>query len=82
MDDRGRLGWAIAIGAVVGGALGYLFFTEGGRRLRAQIEPRLADLLEEAQKWQGTLDQVRHVAMGQAGLGDAWGDDQPGGPAH
>jgi hypothetical protein len=44
-------------GAVAGGCVGYLFFTEEGRRLREDLEPKLADLVAE-------LDKARTVVKG------------------
>ena len=37
-------------GAVAGGCVGYLFLTEEGRRLREDLEPKLADLVAEVNK--------------------------------
>jgi len=62
MDSRQRLIWSIVAGAAVGGAVGYLFFTEDGKRLRARLEPHVGDLLDEVTRWRGTLDKVRAAA--------------------
>lgn len=50
VDDRTSILWCALAGAVVGGAAGYLFFTEDGRRLREDLEPRVVDLLAEIEK--------------------------------
>lgn len=50
VSDRTSILWCALAGAVVGGAAGYLFFTEEGRRLREDLEPRVADLLAEIEK--------------------------------
>lgn len=50
MSDRTSILWCALAGAVVGGAAGYLFFTEDGRRLREDLEPRVVDLLAEIEK--------------------------------
>lgn len=50
MDDRTAILFGALAGAVAGGCLGYLFFTEEGRRLREDLEPKLADLLNEVGK--------------------------------
>jgi hypothetical protein len=62
MNERNYTAWAVALGAAVGGAVAYLFFTEGGRRLREQVEPRVADLLGELEKW-GAVDQLKRMAF-------------------
>jgi len=50
MDDRTAIFLGALAGAVAGGCLGYLFFTEEGRQLREDLEPRLAELLTEVNK--------------------------------
>ena len=70
MTQRNQAGWAIVVGAALGGLVGYLFFTEGGRRVRARIEPAVADLLENAQNWRGTIERVTAFAS-DAGWGSA-----------
>ena len=76
MSERNRTAWAVVLGAAVGGAVAYLFFTEGGRRLRAQVEPRVADLLAELEKW-GAVDHLKRMAFfPPAGAGPADWDGQ------
>jgi len=43
-------------GALVGGAAGYLFFTEEGRRVRQELEPKLVDLMTEFEKARSMMD--------------------------
>lgn len=50
MSDRTSILLCALAGAVVGGAAGYLLFTEEGRRLREDLEPRLMDLMGEIDK--------------------------------
>ena len=50
------------IGAVVGAAAGYLFFTERGRVLRDRIEPTFAELEREFERFRGTIQQVGRMA--------------------
>ncbi len=45
----------MALGAAVGLALGYLFFTDHGRQLRARVEPEL-------ERWFGELNRLRETA--------------------
>ncbi len=52
MDDRTSILLGALAGAVAGGCAGYLFFTEEGRRLREDLEPRLSDLVAELGKAQ------------------------------
>lgn len=63
MDDRGRIGLAIGLGAVIGGAVGYLLFTNRGRELRNNLEPRLQDLLTEIDQLTRTFDRARVAAV-------------------
>lgn len=50
MNDRTSILLSALAGAVVGGCVGYLFLTEGGRRLREDLEPKLEDLVAEFQR--------------------------------
>jgi gas vesicle protein len=63
VDDRGRIGLAIGLGAVVGGAVGYLLFTDRGRELRENLEPRLQDLLTEIDQLTRTFERARAAAV-------------------
>jgi hypothetical protein len=63
VDDRGRIGLAIGLGAVVGGAVGYLLFTDRGRALRTNLEPRLQDLLTEIDQLTHTFERARAAAL-------------------
>lgn len=44
---------------MAGAAVGYLFFTEDGRRLREDLEPRIADLVTEFEKARALMDTSR-----------------------
>jgi gas vesicle protein len=50
------------VGALVGGAASYLFFTERGAGLRDRIEPAVDDLMREFQKFRRTLEKVGDMA--------------------
>ena len=50
MDDRTTILLSVLAGAVAGGCVGYLLFTDEGRRLREDLEPKLADLVAEVNK--------------------------------
>lgn len=66
MTDSNRVCWASAIGAVVGGVMGYLYLTESGRRFRLELEPRIDDFLNEMHRMQGTVQKARSAA------GESW----------
>ena len=62
MDDRMTVTAGAVIGAIVGAAASYLFFTEAGRSVRDRIEPAIADLQREFGRFQGTIEQVGRMA--------------------
>ena len=62
MNDRMVVTAGALIGAVVGAAASYLFFTDNGRVLRDRIEPTLADLEREFGRFRGTIEQVGRMA--------------------
>lgn len=57
VSDRMPIFLGALAGAIVGGAAGYLLFTEAGRRLRDDLEPQLVNLLTE-------LGRTRDAAVG------------------
>jgi len=66
---------ATVVGAVIGGAAGYLFFTERGRHFRRQLEPALDDLARELNSFRGTVQRAAGVASeGWKLLNDALGE--------
>jgi len=73
--DNSRVVGATLVGAVVGGAVGYLFFTEPGRRFRRQLEPALEDVARELNSFRGTVQKAAGVANeGWKLLNDALGE--------
>jgi hypothetical protein len=62
MRDNHQVSWAVIAGAAFGGLIGFLFFTDRGRRLRARIEPAVDDLLEKAHGWRGAIEKVTAFA--------------------
>lgn len=81
MTDNSRMMLATLVGAAVGGAVGYLFFTEHGRRLRRQLEPALEDVSRELSSFRGTVQKAAGVAnegwrLLNEALGEG-GDRQP-----
>ena len=61
-NDRTAVTAGALIGAVVGAAASYLFFTDRGRELRDRIEPAIDDLQREFGRFQGTIEQVGRMA--------------------
>ena len=57
---------AIVAGAIVGAAVGaaatYLFFTERGQQVRSRIEPAVDDLKREFARFQGTIEKLGAMA--------------------
>lgn len=60
--DNSRALAATLVGAVVGAAAGYLFFTEHGRWLRRQFDPALDDFQRELGHFRGTVNKAAGVA--------------------
>ena len=60
--DNSRAIAATIVGAIIGGAAGYLFFTEEGRRVRRQIEPALDDFARELMSFRATVQKAAGVA--------------------
>jgi gas vesicle protein len=60
--DNSRALAATLVGAVIGGAAGYLFFTNHGRRLRRQLEPALDDFARELSSFRATVQKAAGVA--------------------
>jgi gas vesicle protein len=62
VNERTAVTAGALIGAFVGGAASYLFFTERGRQLRDRLEPAVAELQREFGRFQGTIEQVGRMA--------------------
>ena len=79
MDERSRVLMATFLGAVIGGAWGWLYMTENGRRVRDQIEPKLDDFVNELTRMRGTVEKARSAASeGWRSLNDVAGSAQGG----
>jgi gas vesicle protein len=50
------------VGALVGAAAGYLFFTDRGRMLRERMEPAVDDLKREFGRFQKTIEKLGVMA--------------------
>jgi len=55
VSERAQVIGATLAGAAIGGLIGYLFFTARGRRLRAEIEPRLVEASREIDRVRDTV---------------------------
>ncbi len=62
MNERSQACYASMIGAVIGAAVGYLFLSEQGRRLRRRIEPALDDFARELSHFRGTVSKASGLA--------------------
>ena len=62
MNERTAVTMGAVVGALVGGAASYLFFTERGQVLRDRLEPAVEDLRREFTRFQGTIEQVGRMA--------------------
>jgi gas vesicle protein len=61
------------VGALVGVAVSFLYFTDQGRSWREQAEANLDQLAREAEKLLGSVEQVRRgVADLRAGGQEGW----------
>ena len=79
VDERSRVLLATMIGAVAGGMWGWLYMTEGGRRGRSQIEPKLDDFMRELANVRGTVEKARTAANeGWRSLGELTGNPAQG----
>jgi hypothetical protein len=62
VEERSRVLLATLMGAVAGGVWGWLYLTEGGARVRMQIEPKLDDFVRELANVRGTVDKAKTAA--------------------
>lgn len=78
MTDNSRAIAATVAGAVVGGVVGYFFFTERGRSLRRQLEPALEDIARELSAFRHAVEKAADVANeGWKLLNEATGEGGP-----
>jgi hypothetical protein len=79
VDERSRVLTATVFGAIAGGVWGWLYLTEGGRRLRSQIEPKLDSFVREVQTMRGTVEKAKTAANeGWRSLNEMAGSAAPG----
>lgn len=62
MNENSQAVAAMMVGAVIGGAAGYLLFTDRGRAFRRQLEPALEDFARELVHFRSTVTKAAGVA--------------------
>ncbi len=62
VSEQSKLMAGALLGALVGAAAGYLFFTEGGRVVRDRIEPAVDEMKREFTTFQKTIEKVGEMA--------------------
>ena len=62
MRERNAICAGAMVGALIGAATTYLFFTDTGRGMRDRLEPAVDDLIREFQKFRGTIEKVSVMA--------------------
>ena len=62
MNEQSRVIASAMAGALIGAAVGYLFFTERGRSIRDRMEPGMDDLRHEFGRFQRTIEKVGEMA--------------------
>ena len=62
MDERSQVILTTILGAVAGGVLGFLYLTERGGHVRAEIEPLFDTIIDELQQTRKTLEKARIAA--------------------
>ena len=62
MSEQTRVCAGAALGALIGAAAAYLFFTERGRELRDRIEPAVDDVRREFVRFQKTIEKFGDLA--------------------
>ena len=50
------------VGAIIGAAAGYLFFTDAGKGVRDRLEPAVEDLRREFTRFQKTIERMGDMA--------------------
>ena len=62
MNHQSQIIFGAAVGAIIGAAAGYLFFTEHGRVFRDRMEPTIDDMRREFTRFQKTIEKVGELA--------------------
>ena len=59
MNDRSMMLLGAIIGAGVGASVGFVLFTERGRRLRNDLQPEIETVVREAMRLGQVIDELR-----------------------
>ena len=62
MNDSRVMVAGAMVGALIGAAASYLFFTDAGKDLRDRIEPAVDDLRHQFARFQSTIEKVGEMA--------------------
>ena len=62
MSTQSQVTLCAVCGAILGAAVGYLFFTPQGRSLRERIEPAVDEMKREFTRFQSTIEKVGLLA--------------------
>jgi gas vesicle protein len=62
VNEQSRVAAGAVVGALIGAAAAYLFFTDRGRDMRERIEPLVDDLRHEFARFQRTFEKVGDMA--------------------
>jgi len=62
VNDRSRVLLSACVGALFGGAAGYLFLTEDGRYVRERLDPGMDDMLREIRRLRSAAEKARLAA--------------------
>jgi len=62
MHERTGLWIGVIAGAAIGGAAGWLYLTEDGRRFRTRFEPLLQDLADGVMRLRDTAHRAERAA--------------------
>jgi gas vesicle protein len=62
VNEQSRVMASAVVGALIGAAAGYLFFTERGKAFRDRMEPSMDELRHEFGRFQRTIEKVGEMA--------------------
>lgn len=62
MSSQSQIVFGAVVGALVGAAAGYLFYTEHGKVLRDRMEPAIDEMRREFTRFQKTIEKVGELA--------------------
>lgn len=62
VNEQSRVMAGAVVGALVGAAAGYLFFTERGQVLRDRMDPAVEEMKREFTRFRKTIEQVGEMA--------------------